>query len=481
MNKTKLAFALALLFLTSCTKNESANPSAERIAAIENGLTPSRILASDTRESFNIYERMAKHNVPGVSIAVIRNNEIEWAKGYGLRDKAVGDSVTSETLFQAASISKPVAAVGALTLVEAEKVALDENVNDQMKSWRLPENGLTESEKVTLRRLVSHSAGLTVHGFRGYAKGENVPSTTEVLDGNGPANSAPVRVDLTPGSEWRYSGGGYTVMQLLAQDVSGEGFVDFMQKNVLDKIGMNNSSYEQPLPEAKHAQAATGYRGNGKKVTGDWHTYPEMAAAGLWTTPTDLAKFAIEIIKANAGESKKVISQEMTQKLLERQSGNYGLGVSLRESGAFGHGGANEGFRCMLIAYPDRGEGAAVMTNSDNGGALAAEILNAVSAAYDWPDYKPEILETATISQERLEQHAGEYFLEDNSQITLTLKVGENKLIAKVSIMSDAMIFHPQKQDEFFTLSNPARLHFPAEGPDAVIRGMGPERNFIRK
>ena len=121
------------------------------------------------------------------------------------------------------------------------------------------------------------------------------------------------------------------------------------------------------------------------------------------------------------------------------------------------------------------------MTNSDNGGALAAEILNAVSAAYDWPDYKPEILETATISQERLEQHAGEYFLEDNSQITLTLKVGENKLIAKVSIMSDAMIFHPQKQDEFFTLSNPARLHFPAEGPDAVIRGMGPERNFIRK
>ena len=219
--------------------------------------------------------------------------------------------------------------MGMLALVEQGKLTLDEDVNVKLKSWKVPDNDFTKEQKVTLRRLASHSAGLTVHGFRGYAKGEPVPTTVQVLDGEKPANSAPVRVDLLPGSRWRYSGGGITAMQLLMTEVTGKAFPALMQELVLSKIGMKNSTYEQPLPDGKAPQAATGHRGNGNQVTGKWHTYPEIAAAGLWTTPTDLAKFALEVQQAYAGKSRNVLSQAMTRQFLTKQSGEYGLGIGL--------------------------------------------------------------------------------------------------------------------------------------------------------
>jgi CubicO group peptidase (beta-lactamase class C family) len=325
----------------------------DRIQRVENGLLAAIIIKGQPA-TMKLADRMAHYKTPGVSIAVINDGKIEWAKGYGAAETGVATPVTTETLFQAASISKPVAAVGALALVERGKLSLDEDVNAKLKSWKVPENDLTKEHKVTLRRLVTHSAGLTVHGFRGYAADEPAPTLQQALDGQKPANSAAIRVDILPSSKWRYSGGGYNVMQQLMIDVTGKQFPELMRELALDKIGMKRSTYEQPLPKALAAQAAVGHRGNGEVVKGKWHTYPEMAAAGLWTTPSDLALFAIELQGSKAGKSNKVLSKSMTDQMLTMQIESWGLGISLGGEGAaatFSHGGGNEGFRCQMFAY----------------------------------------------------------------------------------------------------------------------------------
>jgi CubicO group peptidase (beta-lactamase class C family) len=219
--------------------NQNADKVFERIARIEKGLLPAVVIQGQS-SALTIADRMAHYKVPGVSVVVINDGKIEWAKGYGVTEAGGSTPVTTETMFQAASISKPVAATGALALVEKGLLSLDEEANAKLKSWKVPENDFTKEQKVTLRRLASHSAGLTVHGFRGYAAIEAVPTTVQVLDGQKPANSAPVRVDVLPGSLWRYSGGGITVMQLMMADVTGKPFPALMRELVLDKIGMNS-------------------------------------------------------------------------------------------------------------------------------------------------------------------------------------------------------------------------------------------------
>src|SRR5713226_9994448 len=238
---------------------------------------------------------MKLYNVPGLSIAVIDDYKIVWAKGYGVIETGSSKPVTPETLFQAGSISKPVAATGALYLAEHGKLVLDESVNEKLKTWKVPENDFTKNEKVTLRRLMSHTAGLTVHGFPGYNINDILPTLVQIFNGEKPANTAPIRVDILPGTKEVYSGGGITIEQQLMVDVTGKAFPALMRELVLDKVGMAGSSYEQPLPPARAAMTASGTYADGRVVHGRWHIYPEMAAAGLWTTPTDLSKFAIKL------------------------------------------------------------------------------------------------------------------------------------------------------------------------------------------
>ncbi len=236
----------------------------------------------------------------------------------------------------------------ALHLVDEGKLSLDEDVNLKLRSWKVPENEFTAKEKVTLRRLLNHSAGLTVHGFAGYAADEPVPSLLDLLDGKKPANSAPIRVDILPGTQHRYSGGGYEVMQQLVMDVTGKSFPELAQEFVLGPLGMTRSTYRQPLPSDLEANAAAGHRGDGAMLKGRWHTYPEMAAAGLWTTPSGLARVVLEIQKGGGRVLKPATQREMLTQVL----GDYGLGFCLAETEghkSFAHGGSNEGFQCMLI------------------------------------------------------------------------------------------------------------------------------------
>jgi len=271
--------------------------------------------------------------VPGIGLALIEQDEIAWAGGYGLLETGGDALVTSDNLFQAVVITKPVSAMAALRLVQEGVLDLDADVNEVLRSWRVPENEHTQTHKVTLRGLLSHTAGLTVSGFRGYAADEDVPTIQQVLDGEPPANSEPVRVMQEPGTAYSYSGGDHTVVGQLLEDATGKPFADLMQELMLDELGMARSTFAQPLPEAMVSQAATAHRIDGEPVPGRWHTYPELGAADLWTTPCDLARFVVEILRSEADEPNVVLSFKMTRQMLIPPAGGWGgLGPGIIET-----------------------------------------------------------------------------------------------------------------------------------------------------
>jgi len=360
----------------------------QRIQRIQDAIPV--VVKGDPASTTKLADRMAALHVPGVSIAVIHGGKIEWARGFGVA-RVGGPPVTPDTLFQAASISKPVAAMAVLRLVQSGKLNLDADVNQYLKTWKLPANSFAEGTKVTVRELLTHTAGLTVHGFAGYASDAPLPTLVQVLNGEKPANSAPIRVDTEPGTVWRYSGGGYVVAQQMLQDVTGEPFPKLMNDTVLAPIGMAKSTYEQPLPKNRMAEVAMPYRGDGQPVPGGPHVYPEMAPAGLWTTPSDLARYAIEVQQSLSTASNRVLPAAMIRQMLTPGLNHQGLGPQVGGSVQhpyFTHGGANEGYRCNLIAY-NEGDGVVIMTNGDNGGQLASEIQRGVAREYGWPDFQP--------------------------------------------------------------------------------------------
>jgi CubicO group peptidase (beta-lactamase class C family) len=377
-------------------------------------------------EGWSLAERMRHHRVEAVSVALIRDFRVAWETAVGLADRGEGKRATAETLFQAGSISKPVAAAALLREAEKGTFRLDADVNDFLKSWKLPANELTAQEKVTLERILSHGAGLTVHGFPGYAAGASVPTVPQILDGAPPANTPPVRVDLVPGSRWRYSGGGYTIAQLAMSDTLGRPFPDLTRTLLLAPAGMSRSTYEQPLPASRVAEAAAGYRRDGSAVPGKWHVYPEMAAAGLWTTAGDLARFAVAIQKSLRGDEGSLLSRPTAERMVTPFIGEYALGFGVETHASeryFSHGGADEGFQAYLVAHRG-GWGAAVMANSDNGVALAVEILRGLARQEGWKGYLPEPLEPVALSADDLRALPGRYKVTSDEALSVESRDG---------------------------------------------------------
>jgi CubicO group peptidase (beta-lactamase class C family) len=391
---------------------------------------------ADDLDTF-IQDQMSQRQINGLSLAIIHDGKID-ARAYGLVGRG-GAPVTTATLFQAGSISKPVAAMGALKLVEQGVLSLAEDVNAKLKSWKVPENEFTQREKVTLRALLSHAAGLTVHGFPGYDVTERMPSTVEVLDGKG--NTEAVRVNAVPWSLTRYSGGGYTVMQLLVTDVTGKPFPQYMSEAVLGPAGMTSSTYEQPIPTGRAALTASGHYADRSAVSGRWHVYPEMAAAGLWTTATDLARFAIEVQQSLAGKSNKVLSPAMIrEQLTEVKSSGYGLGLAVSGSGAartFGHNGRDAGFDAMMLAFAETGQGLVVMINANDNSGMMNRITAAVARQFHWPE-RSSSAPAATkgiASTMPLDTVTGRYELFNNEMVTFTAKGG--RLFTEVNGLPD--------------------------------------------
>jgi len=468
----KLLSLILLLITWAPAAARSASPGdpqdlAARIQRVEKGLIPNPgiVIKGQPPSKAALVERMKVYRVPGLSIAVINGYELEWEEGYGIRESGGTSPVAPETLFQAASISKPVAAATALYYVEKGILGLDEDVNSRLRSWKIPENAWTRKGKVTLRELLSHTSGLTVHGFPGYAEGKELPSLKQILDGVKPANTPPIKVDIEIGSRFRYAGGGYTVLQQLLIDVLGRPFPYIVRDAVLIKLDMSQSTYEQPLPKALSGLAASGHRPDGSVLPGKWHIYPEMAAAGLWTTPTDLALFAREIILAKEGKSDRILSQVIVELMLTPIKEGAGLGLFIRGSGqdlSFSHSGGNEGYRCYMLAYPRRGQGAVIMTNSDLGGDLMSEILRSLSAEYGWPEFKPVEKEAAAVAGSELEALAGTYQFTPVDRVKIT--VGNGCLFADpVFVPPDgkaSCVFFPESALSFFSTATDVTLAF---------------------
>jgi CubicO group peptidase (beta-lactamase class C family) len=330
----------------------------------------------------SLEEAMALLNIPSVSLALIDRDRIAFARAYG-------EGVDTNTLFQAASLSKFVAAVGAMRLVEQKRLDLDQDVNARLTSWQVPPNAYDEDHPVTLRGLLSMTAGIGVPGFIGYAADAPLPTLIQILDGVPPANSPPVTVIAEPGTSYHYSGGGYEIAEALMSDAADASFVDLMDSLVLKPAGMGRSTFAEPLPEVLEDQAVSGHYADGKELAGLWHVFPEHAAAGLWSTPSDLAALLLLIGRAWRGESGLFLKPETAREMLNRQNGGpYGLGATVTgEGGALVlmKRGQNVGYQGYLILYPANGQGMVVMTNSDNGSILAEALIRRAAKLYGWP------------------------------------------------------------------------------------------------
>ncbi len=401
----KAAIMVLAIMSLAVLPARSADSRDELVRKVENGLV--RELQVGPQTPMTLVGRMQGQQVPGVAVAVIRDFDLHWAKGYGVTAAGMDDPVTADTLFQVASITKCIGAVVAMRLVQDGVLDLDRNVNDYLKSWKVPDNEFTAVEKVTLRRILSHRAGLTVHGFRGYAAGEAVPTILQVLDGLPPANNAPIRVDKVPGGSFRYSGGGYTVLQLMLEDVTSQPLAKLAEKYIFKPAGMTRSALCLACPPANAAQVSMGHTvgDDGKLASFAGYAFLPQGSSccELWTSAADLARFVIAFQRALRGDPGAILKKETARAMAAVEAGNpAGLGFFVQNYGParyFNHDGGNIGFVARFIGHAELGYGAVFLVNNDRPGPLLAELTMSVAAAYGWDGIRPLVFkDTAAVA-----------------------------------------------------------------------------------
>ncbi|TAE40825.1 MAG: serine hydrolase [Runella slithyformis] len=418
-NRKKMKKIVIIIVIISIVKQLFAQQKysqevSNKIAQVENGLFTRVIINGKTQ---TIYDRMKQLNIKGLSIAIVNDYKIEWAKGYGFADEKEKRKVDINTLFEPGSISKSINALGALKLVQNNKININADINTSLKSWKFPYDSICKDKKITLANLLSHTAGLNVHGFMGYDRNSSIPSLTAILDGKSPSQSPAIRSSIEPNKVFQYSGGGTTISQLMIEDASNQPYHKYMQENVLKPLDMNNSFFNQPPPNDKLKQLATGYDSDGNEIKGQFHVYPTQAAAGLWTTPTDLAKYMIDIQLSIKGQSNKVVNKDFallhTNRYLQNEDVTMGSFRQERNGEAyFFHDAANDGFRGLYFGSIEGGKGVVVFVNSDIGDVIY-ELLNTVANVYNWQGFdKPEMLKTIRIDGVKAKQYEGIYTYE---------------------------------------------------------------------
>ena len=433
MLRLRIALITAALCFAAGPPLAAQDTPADYMARIEGAQDSSGEFADLTIEAL-----MEQLGVPGVSVAVIRDFEIHWAKGYGIADVETGQPVDTETMFQAASISKPVTAMAVLRAVQDGVFTLDDDINSILTSWHLDGGEFTRERPVTPRGLTSHTSGLgDGFGFPGYEPDATLPTVIQILDGHELSNVGPLFMEREPGTFEEYSGGGVTLMQLALSDARRKPFAELMQESVLTPLGMTRSSFAQPISVEDDRNAARAHDDEGASMGAKWHVYPEQAAAGLWTTASDLARFAIEVQKSARGESNKVLSRTTVQEMLSPVGvGGFAVGFSIGREGQgwyFSHGGGNWGFRCILMAHKTKGYGLAIMTNAQRGGAVMGEISRRIQTAYEWDSraepvprgYAPRVERTEVdVDADILRTYVGAYEFESGNTIVVELEDG---------------------------------------------------------
>lgn len=452
-----LAFVCALLTHAECA--QAAQSAQQRMEAVEDHLTRYVVIKNGKNDRMTLDSQMRALSVPAVSIAAIRNGAIDWARAYGV-SSLHGAPVSTETLFGAASISKPVTALGVLKLVQEGKIDLDANVNQYLKRWKIPDNQFTAKQKVTVRELLNHTSGIGTHNGEIYDPSAPLPTIVQLLKGEKPARTPPVRVEAVPGTRFAYSNGGYLVLSLLIEDVTREPFPEYMKRNVLDPIGMKNSTFDAPLPPGWQARAATAYGADGKLgIPPSKFVEPTLAAGGLWSTATDLAKLLLEVQREYEGKSHKVLDQQMIRTMLSPGIGpsptrQWGLGFEVggsQKDPYIRHEGSAY-FQDDMVEYL-RADGIVVMTSGGGGGALAAEVIRSAGSIYGFPDFEPVERSIVNVPPSTLPRFVGTY-----AYVKVALE--GDYLTAEIPAGSPPVRLYPESPTRFFVLDGPQELSF---------------------
>lgn len=411
-------FLIALLLFSSTVfaQPNYSPETLEKIKEIENNISGSLLLNGE--QPATIAERMAKYKVQGMSIAVIQDYKIAWAKGYGWADKADKKPVTTETLFEPGSISKSLNAVGILKLAQEKKIDLYTDINTYLSSWKFPYDTLSKGKKITLAQILSHHAGLSVHGFPGHNINGPIPTVLQVLDGQAPAVTPAVRSEFEPDLKFQYSGGGTTISQVLLTDVTGQSYETWMYENILKPIGMIHSTYAQPPAKDKQALCSSAYNRDGSPIKDKFHVYPEQAAAGLWMTPSDLCQYIIDMQLAYKGKPSKVLNAEMVKMhLTPYNNGPAAMGTFIDDrdgSKYFEHSAGNDGFCGHFFGSLDEGYGLVIFLNSEDP-KLIGEVINSVAKTYNWKNFyrEPQSKTSVQVADNILKTYEGIYLYDD--------------------------------------------------------------------
>jgi CubicO group peptidase (beta-lactamase class C family) len=425
INILRLICSLLLLHFVFISSDGQIN----LISGVENGLLPQIQLQDSAFIRYSIEDRLKFYNIPSVSIAIINNGHLEWAKAYGYASISDDKKADTSTLYQAASLSKSINAVAIMRLIQERKLSLDEDIRHYLKTWAIPENEFTINSKITLRQLLSHTAGINVRGFQGYKNTESIPSINAILEGSPPANNEPIKAVSWAGAQVNYSGGGVMITQKILEDHIDPDYSRLIRKEILTPLKMRTSYYEQPLSTFREQSAASGHNSRKIAIDGKYYVYPELAPAGLWTTPSDFSKYIIALQKSLAGKNSNFLNKLNAETMVTppKDSSNSALGVFALTVGSekyFAHNGRNVGFQSVYYGSFTSGRGIVVMVNSDNAGIIP-EIVNSVAVAYNWKDfYRPERRKTSFVSDSLLNEYAGQFYCKKLKRNILIRKKG---------------------------------------------------------
>jgi len=470
LDLTKSFFTILFvgLFFAGCGSQKALT--GKRIKAVEKGLMRAVYLKGLKPEKTALSDRMRFYKVPGVSIAALDGNKIEWVRAYGERDAQTRQAMTPDTLLQGGAFSQMMTAAAALGLAEKGILDLDADIGSLLKTWRLPPPASESKTKITARGLLTHSSGFSTQVFEGYAQDEPLPSLAQILDGDKPAKNGPVWISTraTSTSRTRYSESGYVIFEQILRDLTGKPFATFMNESLMDRLGLKNTTFALPLPEVFKARAAAGHLREGQAVKGLWNNYPEAAAKGLWTTPADFAAFLAELLQAAAGVEGKVLSSETTRLMLSPQIEGHSFGFLVDGRGSDIHyslRGKTRGFSCSMVVYPVRGQGVVIMTNSENGTLLIQEILGALSEAYSWAHFRPEEKEVLKLDPATYQAYAGRY--EVNPAYGLEVKQDDYALVIQPTGQAPTK-FYAEAQTLFYSTEPYVRIQFFKDRKGAV-------------
>ena len=459
----KLLYLIVLItILISCQSSDNTKDNVQiskedsiHLSNIENNLIPFYSIEGETLRK-TIPQMMREDNIAGVSMAFIDKGRIAWTKCYGFANIEDSIVVTPQTVFQIGSVSKPVATMAALKMVENGDLSLTEDVNLKLKGWKIPENNFTAKSKVTLEQLIGHTSGIENDVVKFYELGEELPTREQLLSGTAASGDKPITLVSVPGEKYKYSNPAYLVMEELMTDVAGKDFNKIMTDLVFEPCKMNSSSFEQPIPRRLMKLKAIGYDSDLNPLP--YNVYPFKAGGGMWSTSIDLGKFLIALLNDHNGTSKTLISKEMADKVFSKESKKSGFTKWYWKNDVlFRHDGTIPGFSCFVMGSVDNDQAIVVLTNSSYSHSLLNFIWRTVAEEYKWEYFRPEFYDKIIIEKESLAKFSGKY---STNQDSLAFSIDDDKLYVNSKQTQGKHQLIPIGGNEFLLPSIPMKYKF---------------------